>query len=106
MIWFRIRKATIDPELRAIFERYGVIAMQSALANFGSGAGALFDNKEGSISIEKIREPLFQWLTEQYDRAERKETWSITMEASITFLVLIEAIPVVITFLKWLHWMH
>ncbi len=33
-----------------------------------------------------------EWLTEQYDRAERRETWSITMEAAITVFVLVELI--------------
>lgn len=32
------------------------------------------------------------WLTEQYDRAERKETWSITMEAAIVVLIVVEIV--------------
>jgi len=30
---------------------------------------------------------LLPWLTEQYDRAERKETWSPSMEFAITVFV-------------------
>ena len=37
-----------------------------------------------------------EWLTEQYDRTERHETWSITMEAAITLFVAVELIIAVI----------
>jgi len=40
---------------------------------------------------------LLPWLTEQYDRAERKETWNLTMEAAITLLVGIEVVHVLAT---------
>jgi hypothetical protein len=40
------------------------------------------------------------WLTEQYDRAERKETWSITMEAAITVFVIIETMFSALDFVR------
>jgi hypothetical protein len=39
------------------------------------------------------------WMTEQYDRAERKETWGLFMEIAITIFVAIEAVLAV-----WQWW--
>jgi hypothetical protein len=33
------------------------------------------------------REAAFKWLTEMADKADRRETWNLTMEAAITVLV-------------------
>jgi hypothetical protein len=41
-------------------------------------------NKE---TVQQYREELFSWLAEEYDKAERKQTWSITMEVLITLFV-------------------
>jgi len=38
------------------------------------------------------------WLREQYDRAEKKETWLITMEIAITLFVFFELIVSVLDF--------
>lgn len=40
----------------------------------------------------KIRTAALAWLTEQFDRAERKETWSLTMEAAIVVLIVFEIV--------------
>jgi hypothetical protein len=85
MRWIRIREAKIDPELRETFERYGVATMQVMLTTT-----ARFQHKEGHIMAEKVLESLLPWLTEQHDIADRKETWSLTMEAAITVFVLAE----------------
>ena len=101
MRWFRIRKAEgIDPDFRATFERYGVGSMQAWLttrpAIVTKGRQVMFSEIEGS---------LMPWLTEQYDRAERKETWSLTMEFAITIFVALEAVPIIRNLIsKVAHW--
>lgn len=57
--------------------------------------------------VRDFEEPLILWLTEQYDRAERKETWSLTMDAAITAFVAIEVVPSIVRFIRCIiHWMH
>jgi len=90
MRWLRIRKADIDAELRETFERYGVATMQTMLATTN-----YFQHKGQSVMVQNVLDSLSPWLTEQYDRTERKETWSITMEAAITIFVAIETAPVI-----------
>jgi hypothetical protein len=89
VIWFAIRKAKIDPGLRLEFERYGVAAIQQLLVAMGGSADVRF---EGRLTQDDpdFRPAMLDWLTEQYDRAERKETWQITMEAAVTVFVLAE----------------
>jgi hypothetical protein len=95
VIWFKIRKASIDAKLRLSFERYGVAAIQQFLV--GTGAGDVrFEGK--SIWGADLQPPMLEWLTEQYDRAERKETWTITMEVTICALVAAELIFSVMEF--------
>jgi hypothetical protein len=95
MRWFRIRKAKIDPSLRETFEQHGVGTMQSNLA-----AGHYIVHKEKTININDLTPDLLSWLTEQYDRAERKETWSLTMEVSITVFVFAELMLSIIGYMK------
>jgi hypothetical protein len=104
MRWIRIRKANIDPELRDTFERYGTVAMQMILAT-----GATFRHKGVVVTPDSAELPepshwilpsLLPWLTEQFDKAERRETWNLTMEAAITVLVLIEVLPTLFGFLR------
>jgi hypothetical protein len=92
MRWFCLRKANIDPELRETFERYGVVSMQITLSTTN-----YFWHKGKTVAADTAVAQLLPWLTEQYDRAERRETWSITMEAAITVLVAVEAVPVVVS---------
>ena len=104
MRWFRIRKANIDPELRDTFERYGTVAMQLILAT-----GATFRHKGVAVQVDPtgLPEPnqwilpsLLPWLTEQHDKAERRETWNLTMEAAITIFFLIEILPTLFAFAR------
>jgi hypothetical protein len=85
MRWFSIRKANINAELRETFERHGVATMQAILAT-----GDFFRHEDAAIRVADAEPNLLPWLTEQYDRAERKETWSLTMEFAITIFVAVE----------------
>jgi hypothetical protein len=85
MRWFGIRQAKIDPELRKTFEQYGTTAMQIAL-----GDTNYFIHKGETVKAAAALGSLLPWLTEQYDRTERKETWSMTMEFLITIFVATE----------------
>lgn len=89
MRWIRIREAKgIDPDLRAIFEQNGVTVMQQLLA---AGRATILYKRQWTNPWD-VRESLMPWLTEQYDRAERRETWSLTMEVAITVFVLAELV--------------
>ena len=85
MRWY-YRRAKIDPHLRETFEVHGVGTMQNLLA----APDRPFVHEEMTIDANRVRIPLLQWLKEQYDRAEAKETWSLTMEIAITLLVALE----------------
>jgi hypothetical protein len=95
MRWFRVREANIDQGLRETFEQHGVGTMQSNLA-----AGHYIVHKEAVTLIKDIMPDLLLWLTEQYDHAERKETWSITMEVAITLFVFAELIFSILGYMK------
>jgi len=83
MRWIRIRKAaTLDPELRETFERYGVASMQLFLSSQKP-----FRHKGALTGTDTVVDPLMAWLTEEYDAADRKATWSLTMEIAITVFV-------------------
>ena len=88
MRWFSIHKANIDVDLRKTFERYGTVTMQMLLATNTT----TYRHKGNLTTVERYLAPLLEWLTEQYDRAERKETWSLMMEAAITFFVVAEVL--------------
>ena len=94
MRWLRIRRAKIDPALREMFERYGVVSMQVAL-----GANGVIRYQGREVSGEKLGDDLLPWLTEQYDIQERKDTWSLVMEVSVSTFVLVELIVDLLTFL-------
>jgi hypothetical protein len=85
MRWIHIRRAKIDPELRKTFEQYGTAGMQIAL-----GDTNYFIHQGLTVKAVEAMGSLLPWLTEQYDRAERKETWSLTMEFFITIFVAVE----------------
>ncbi|HXP80514.1 MAG TPA: hypothetical protein VN976_11460 [Verrucomicrobiae bacterium] len=95
MRWFRIRKAEIDPGLRETFEQHGLGTMQSNLAT-----GHFIVHKGENLMMRNVTPDLLSWLTEQYDRAERKETWSLTMEVAITIFVLAELIFSILDYKK------
>jgi len=82
---FSIRRAQIDPELRTTFEQHGITTMQMLLAT-----GDFFRHKGQAFLVRDAEASLLPWLTEQYDRAERKEHWTLLMEAAITLFVAAE----------------
>ena len=88
MRWFRIDKAEIPLDVRQTCERNGVMGMQLALANsaIGGGGVVLVDGRLHTLSEAKAGLAGL-WLSEQFQRAERKETWSLVMEIAITFFV-------------------
>ena len=93
--WFRIRKAVIEPEFRGLFEERGTETMRAYVAV----PAFSFKRHDGTLITEReIRPALLPWLKEQYDRAERKETWSLTMEFSITILVAAELLMSIVAF--------
>jgi len=93
MRWLGVRRAKIDPVLRQTFEQHGIGTMQTLLA----AQDRVFVHQGQRIDTNSVRDSLLPWLTEQYNRAERKETWNLTMEAAITLLVGIEVIHLLIT---------
>jgi hypothetical protein len=95
MRWLHIREANIDQSLRETFEQHGVGTMQSNLA-----AGHYIVHNKETTPIRDIMPDLLLWLTEQYDRAERKETWSLTMEVAIALFVFAELMFSIIGYVK------
>lgn len=111
MRWFKIRKATIEDADREALERLGYsvaqlifasrydeIARDEALAGIKiTGGTTLNFGLRMTLVNDKA---LTAWLTEQHDYEERRETWSLTMEAAITVFVLAELIFSVINFMR------
>jgi hypothetical protein len=93
--WLRIKRAEIDPEFREMFEARGLDTVRAYVAVPGFN----MRRRDGTLVTEREMRPAMQmWLKEQYDRADRKETWSLAMEISITFLVAAELLMSVIAF--------
>jgi hypothetical protein len=82
MRWFTIRSAKVDSELRKTFERYGTVGMQISLGDMNH-----FVHQGRPMKADAVLESVLAWLTEQYDKADLKETWLITMEIAITLFV-------------------
>ena len=96
MRWFRIRKAEIKPRFREHFEELGAEIVR---AYFTQPIGVVvWEDEGGKWPVSALREPMQFWLREQYDRAERKETWLMTMEIAITILVAAELFMSVLDF--------
>jgi hypothetical protein len=89
MRWFRIRKASIPEQSRQMFERFGPSVI-SAVLYAGFDGPNTTEPRKTLYENASSRTHAAEWLTEQYDRAERKETWSITMEVAITVFVAAE----------------
>jgi len=88
MRWGFIERAKIDADLRKTFERYGVETMQAILASNGTFRGI-----NGNLLKVSIHEQeLLQWLSEQYARKDRKETWSTTIEVGVVALITLEIV--------------
>ena len=98
MKWFGIKEADISPGARALFEERGPDTVR-ALLPMGPGTTFTVDEDGHPITVGDLREEMQRWLKEQYDRAERRETWLITMEVAITFFVGAEGIASVVRFL-------
>jgi hypothetical protein len=96
---FTIRRARIPVDWKDAFEETGVKMVR--MAAVGSGV-VLFGGKPTGIQGPYV-EYSFAWLTEQRDREEVKDTWSLAMEASITILVAVELLFSVLGFFN-VHW--
>ena len=92
----RVRKAKIDADLRETFEQYGVAVMQQLLVN----QDHVFIHKGDEKSARRVGSPLLLWLTEQYDRAERKETFNLLMEIAILVFVGVEMAVAIVDFIS------
>jgi hypothetical protein len=109
MRWFSIRRAKIDSELRAKVERLGVAVVQQIIASHKfhdwsrpstSGVSSFNWNLDEVLFSKESEEKILEWLTEQYDRAERKETWTITMEAAVLVFVIFEVVLSLVSLFK------
>ena len=99
MIWFRIRRASIPDEERQTFERFGAAIISGILyAGSGGEERRLTEPQQAVLFGDQSREHAAEWLTEQYDRAERRESWLISMEATITLLVAAELLFSILNF--------
>lgn len=56
----------------------------------GSTTYFFHDGKEQLVS--NFREPLLAWLTEEYDKKDRRDNWLLLLEIAITVLVAIEVV--------------
>ena len=96
MRWFRIRRGELLPHYREHFEEIGVEIIR---AYFTQPIGVkVYTDDKGDHTVRELHDPMQLWLREQYDRAERKETWLITMEIAITIFVASELIMSVLEF--------
>jgi hypothetical protein len=89
MRWFRIRKAVVPESDRNTFERFGESVLGLILSS-GYHPAPSVPELQTLYSDPTRGRNARDWLTEQFDRAERKETWSLTMEAAITVFVAFE----------------
>ena|SRR5437879_1716007 len=98
MRWFALRKADIPKKERDMLERFGPTTVAAII--YGGFSGPLNIEPQKSLFEDATkRQHASEWLTKEYDRAERKETWSITMEAAITLFVAVELIFSILNFL-------
>lgn len=89
MRWFTIRTARMkDSSLRTTFEQHGLGTMQGLLA----AHDRMFWHQGQWRTANDVRPDLLAWLTEQYDIADLKETWNLTMEAAIVVLIVVELV--------------
>jgi hypothetical protein len=96
MRWFRVRRAGIDSRHRQRFEELGLDVVRAFLTQ--PRGVVVCEDEGGEWTVANLREPMKPWLREQYDRAERRETWLITMEVAITILVAAELFMSVLDF--------
>ena len=97
MRWRPPQKAQIDQDLRKTFERYGTVTMQVVL-----GSTNLFHHEGADRDVRKYLDPLLAWLTEEYESADFRHTWTTTMEFLITVFVGFELLIDVLKLVKFL----
>ena len=96
MRWFRTRRAGIPSRHRQRFEELGAEIVR---AYFTQPVGVIvYSDDNGDHTVRELHDPMQLWLREQYDRAERKETWLISMEIAITLFVASELFMAVLEF--------
>lgn len=101
MRWIVPRPAKVKPENREMFERFGVTATQTIMAN-GGGFEYAVDGVLKRMTAQQVLPEMQLWLTEQWQRAETKETWSFTMEIAITIFVALEAVSPILHAYDWI----
>ena len=74
MRWFRVRRANLPAEERELFERAGTAVVAQVMTG-GLPYGVVVTPPLHRLYNVEVRGRAAEWLTEQYDRAERKETW-------------------------------
>jgi len=94
MRWFGIQRATIKPEIRELLEQYGSETIRILLL----APNNVLENRDMRTTVADNRGDVLQWLKEQADREDRKETWLITMECAITVFVLVELVISIVVF--------
>jgi hypothetical protein len=87
MRWFRVSTAKISSETREALEQYGPDTLRTLLL---IRTFVLETPKGKRFTVDDVRGELLLWLKEQLDREERRETWLMTMEFSVTLFVLFE----------------
>ena len=96
MRWFRITRADIKPKIREVLELRGAETVRAVLTL----DNLVIDHPDGTrLTVSELRQPMLRWLKEQADMAERRETWLLTMEISITLFVGAELVMSVLNFL-------
>ena len=95
MRWIGVRKANIEKNFRDHFEEFGVEIVRAYFTQ-PIGTPIWRDAGKSVTTVQDARQPMQSWLREQYDRAERKETWSLTMEIAITVFVAAEVVMSVV----------
>jgi hypothetical protein len=98
----RVRKASIPDREREAFERFGASIVSAILYGGKGGEERRLTEPQQTVLYGEFqsREHAAQWLTEQYDRAERKETWSLIMEMAITVFVAFELLFSILGFVR------
>jgi hypothetical protein len=95
MKWFRIKRAEIEADKRELFEERGL----DTVRGYVTMPDWTMRRSDGTVVPRgELRKPMMLWLKEQYDRAERRETWLITMEIAITVLVAAELFMSILDF--------
>jgi hypothetical protein len=84
---FDVRRASIDDDLREVFEQYGqqVVAMALALGS-NQGTGMRTHPVAPTHAMEVVhthQDAAAQWLREQRDLAERRETIGIVVNIAL-----------------------